>query len=94
MNDNKKDDLFEIIEILENTIIIYKDGDRVIYEAVFLNREREIIFGKLLRDDELDLDNSIELSDCNEIFIEYGGIPKDNIKSIEGGIKKTVFKKN
>ena len=79
----RTDDEFEVIEILENATIIYEDGKREIFEAIYLTEYGEIIFGQILH-------GGIE--DCPGFFREYGGIPKDNIKFIEGGIKKNVVK--
>jgi hypothetical protein len=87
----KKDDKFEIIEILENATIIYEDGKREIFEAIFLTDEGEIIFGQLLAVENTDLCESVNSIDCHDVFGECGGIPKDNIKSIEGGTKKNVL---
>jgi len=89
----KKDDKFETIEILENATIIYDDGKRAIFEAIFLTDGGEIIFGQLRNVEKTDLCKSISSIDCHEIFRECGGIPKDNIRSIEDGAKKTVLKK-
>ena len=79
----KKENKFELIEILENATIIYKNGNREIFEAIYPTEYGEVIFGQILY-------GSIE--DCPGFFKECGGIPKDNIKSIVGGIKKTVVK--
>jgi len=92
-DDNKKDDTFEMIEILENATIIYDDGNRAIFEAILLTDKREIIFGQILTVENTDHDRSVSSIDCHDVFRECGGIPKDIIKSIEGGTKKTVFKK-
>ena len=91
-NNNKKEDTFEMIEILENAAIIYDDGDREIFEAIFLT-DNEVIFGWILKIEKTDDCKSVSSIDCHEKFIESGGIPKDNIKHIKGGIKKKVFKK-
>ncbi len=91
-DDNKKDDTFEMIEILENATMIYDDGDRAIFEAILLT-DQGVIFGQILKVEKSDHCKSVSSIDCHEIFMEYGGIPKDIIKSIEGGTKKTVFKK-
>jgi len=92
-NQMKKDDKFEMIEILENATLIYEDGKREIFEAIFLTEYGEIIFGQIVADEKVDLCKSVSSGDCHDIFREYGGIPKDNIKSIEGGSKKTVLRK-
>jgi len=91
--DNKKDDTFEMIEILENATIIYDDGDRAIFKAIFLTDKKVIIFGQILTVENTDHCKPASSIDCHDVFMECGGIPKDIIKSIEGGIKKTVFKK-
>ena len=91
-DDNKKDDTFEMIEILENATIIYDDGDRAIFEAILLT-DQGVIFGQILKVEKSDHCKSVNSIDCHEIFMECGGIPKENIKHIEGGIKKPVFKK-
>lgn len=91
---NKKDDTFEMIEILENATIIYNDGDRAIFKAIFLTDKKEIIFGQILTVENADHCKSVSSIDCHAIFRESGGIPKDNIKSIVGGTKKSVLKKN
>ena len=92
-DDNKKDDTFEMIEILENATIIYDDENRAIFEAIFLTDKGVILIGRILKDEKTDHCKSIGSIDCHEIFMEDGGIPKENIKHIEGGIKKKVFKK-
>ena len=92
-DDNKKDDTFEMIEILENATIIYDDGDRAIFEAIFLTDEGEIIFGQTLTVEKTGHCKSISSIDCHEIFIECGGIPKDNVKQIKGGTRRTVYTK-
>jgi len=90
---NKKIDTSEIIEIVENATIIYTEGKRAIFEAIFVTEEGEIIFGQIVKVEKTDYCRSAGSIDCHEIFIEWGGIPKDNINHIEGGIKKKVFRK-
>ena len=92
-DDNKKDDTFEMIEILENATIIYDDGNRAIFETSYITDKGMILIGRILKVEKTDLCKSISSIDCHDIFRECGGIPKDTIKSIEGGIKKKVFKK-
>ena len=87
----KHDELMKI-EILENATIIYDDGDRAIFKAIFLNDKKVIIFGEILTIENQDRSKSYGNIDCYDVFLECGGIPKDNIKSIEGGTKKIVFK--
>ena len=78
MNDkNKKDKSFETIEILENTIVIYSDGTREYYDAVQVI-DNLVIFGQIINHSE---------------FLPSGGIPKNSIRNIEGGMKKIVIRK-
>ena len=94
MNDkNKKDDTFEMIEILENATIIYDDGGRAIFETIHITDKGVILIGRILKDEKIGHCKSIGNIDCHEIFMEDGGIPKDNVKRIEGGTRKTVYKK-
>lgn len=87
----KKDDKTEMIEILENATVIYEDGKREIFEAILLTDEGEIIFGQLLAVENTALCKSVNSIERHDVFGECGGIPKDNIKSIEGGTKKKVL---
>ncbi len=43
----KKEDTFEMIEILENATIIYNDEDRAIFEAILLT-DQGLIFGQMV----------------------------------------------
>jgi len=92
-DDNKKDDTFETIEILENVTIIYDDGDRAIFETIHITDKGVILIGRILKDEKTGHCKSIGSIDCHEIFMEDGGIPKDNVKRIEGGTRRTVYKK-
>lgn len=92
-DENQKYETFETIEILENVTIIYNDENRVIFEAIFPTDKGEIIFGRILAVEKTDLCQSVNSIDSHDIFRACGGIPKDNIKSIEGGTKKTVLRK-
>jgi len=56
MNDeNKKDDTFEMIEILENATIIYDDGNRAIFEAIHITDKGVILIGRILKDGKTDV---------------------------------------
>jgi hypothetical protein len=90
---SKKDDTFETIEILENVTIICDDGDRAIFETIHITDKGVILIGRILKDEKIGHCKSIGSIDCHEIFMEDGGIPKDNVKQIKGGIKRTVYKK-
>jgi len=90
--ENKKNEAIETIEILENATIVYDDGNRAIFKAILLTNKREVIFGQILTVENVDHCKSIGGIDCHDVFRECGGIPKDIIKSIEGGTKKTVLK--
>ena len=66
----KKDDPFGTIEILENAIVIYTDGNREIFEAIRMT-DRGVIIGRVLDD---------EFVDCG--FISKGNIKeiRDGVK--------------
>ena len=78
MNDeNKNDNKFETIEILQNVIVIYINGDREHYDAIY-KTEKGVYTGYILND---------------KSFVEGGFIPKYSIKHIEDGVKRIVYKK-
>ena len=61
-------------------LVTYNDGIRELFNAIYINDSR-IFTGKILKKGN------------HEVFIEGGGIPKNNIKHIKWKIKKTVLKK-
>ena len=86
---NKKDDTFETIEILENVTVIHKNNDRELFDAIHINCNA-VSTGQNLKIDKTEPYKSGKY--C-EAFVEDGGIPKNNIKSIKRGAKRTVYKK-
>jgi hypothetical protein len=74
---NLNQNKFEIIEILEMAQIIYHDGKKDIFQAIQKAKEG-IYTGRIRNNDE---------------FIGGGFIPKQNIKKINGGIKRKIRKK-
>ena len=68
---------FEIINILEMAKIIYKDGKKDIFDAIYITKEG-IQTGRIINNYE---------------FINGGFIPKDNIKNIIGGIERKIHKR-
>ena len=77
MNHEKKDESSEMIEILENAIVIFKDAVKRIVDTIQITDEG-VVTGFILN---------------REVFVEGGFIPKRNIKHIEGGTKRLVYKK-
>ena len=77
MNHEKKDESSEMIEILENAIVTFKDVVKRIVDAIKITDEG-VVTGFILN---------------REIFVEGGFIPKRNIKHIKGGTKRSVYKK-
>ncbi len=75
--ENKKDKTLETIEILENAIVIFDNGDKELFDAIQITNN-EVIFGRILNKDG---------------FVEGGCIPKNSIKCINVGAKRTVYKK-
>ena len=77
MNREKKDEPPEMIEILENAIVIFKDEVKRVVDAIQITDEG-VVTGFILN---------------REVFVEGGFIPKRNIKHIEGGTKRSVYEK-
>lgn len=88
-NGNIEDVTLETIEILENAIVIYMDGSRKLFDAIHITN-RGVIIGYILRLDNIE---KCMGSTCCEVFVESGGIPKNNVKYIEGGVRKVVYTK-
>ena len=53
-------------KILENAYITCKDGYVIFFDAIYIDNKK-VIFGKF---------------SGNDVFIEFGGIPKENIEKI------------
>jgi len=71
---------FKMIEISKNPIVIYKNGDRDLFDAIYINA-LGIVIGRIFK------------INGNEEFIESGWIPKSNIKNIESGSRRKVYKR-
>ena len=66
------------IEILEDAVVIYTNGERELVNAICIN-DKGIFTGHMINKNK---------------FMEGGGIPKNSIKSIVGGKKRFVYKIN
>ena len=66
-----------MIEILQNSTLIYTDGMEEQFEALRLTK-RGIYIGRILR------------SGGKERYFECGFISKDNVKSVIGGKKRII----
>ena len=88
-DDNKKDDTFETVEILENVTVIHKNNNRELFDAIHITCNA-VLTGQILKIDKTEPCKSGKY--C-ETFVESGIIPKDNVKRIEGGTRRTVYKK-
>ena len=86
---DKKGNKSKTIKILENAMVIYKEGDRELFDAILIT-DKEVIIGRIFR---IDKKRKCKEITCCEVFVESGGIPKKNIKCIEGGSKKVVYVK-
>ena len=82
---NKKDNNFKIIEVLENVAVIYQKGrqKKEVFDAIYLNGDG-IYTGYILKKNDISY---------YEEFIECGFIPNYNIKKIEGSAKRKVYKR-
>lgn len=103
VDDNNKDDEFELIEVLENVAVLYKRGKekKEVFDAIHIN-ENGIFTGYILKTDKIKPCNITRFTgrlkrksciNCSEEFIECGFIPKHNIKNIEGSSRRMVYKK-
>lgn len=78
MKDNKKNGKnYSTIKILQNATVIYDNGDREIFEAVYVTK-RGVYIGRIVNHNE---------------FMEYGFITAQIIKKILNGSKKKLYKK-
>jgi hypothetical protein len=66
------------IEVIENPIVIYKDGKKELFNAIYIT-DGNIIIGNIVNDGD------------NEVFVRTGGIPIQNISKIEAKTKKKTF---
>jgi hypothetical protein len=83
MDNYKKKNNFELIEVLENVAVIYQRGreKKEVFDAIHMNGDG-IYTGYILKK---------EGKSFYEEFIECGYIPKHNIKRIEGSVKRKVY---
>ena len=101
---NKKDNndvLFEMIEIIENVAIVFKDGDKKFFDAVqvtnggvstgFIKNVNKL---KINIVDNLNIQIKEKKITCKEKeFIENGFIPKKNIANLKNGNRKKILKR-
>jgi hypothetical protein len=66
------------IEVIEYPIVLYKDGKRELFDAIFITNSN-VITGNIVKDGD------------NEVFVGTGGIPVQNICRIETVYKKKTF---
>jgi hypothetical protein len=85
MENHKKNNKFELIEVIENVAVIYQRGreKKEVFDAIYLNGDG-IYTGYILKKAG---------NNFFEEFIECGFIPKHNIKNIEGSVKRKVYKR-
>jgi len=71
---------FKMIEISKNPIVIYKNGDGDLFDAIYIN-SLGVVTGRI-----------VKINGKKE-FIESGWIPKNSIKQIIKMNRRKVFKK-
>ena len=67
------------IEILENAIVVYNNGKKEFFDAIYVS-EKWVNTG------------SVSIIEGRQTFISWGGILRENILRIEGGIAKHIYK--
>ncbi len=103
MNNFKKNNHFELIEVIENVAVIYKMGreKKEVFDAIHINKEG-IFTGFILKKEKTNSFNNKGLMgrlrkksyySFFEEFIECGFIPNHNIKKIQGSVKRKVYKR-
>ena len=78
MKKNNEKNGLTSIDVIENPIVIYKDGKKELFNAIYVT-DGNIIIGNIVRDGD------------NEVFVRTGGIPIQNICRIETKTKKKTF---
>ena len=73
----EKKEKLEIIEVIHNVLVIYKNGKYEYIDAIYCVNEG-VVTGRIVH---------------NDIFIEIGFIPDYNIKKIKGMKKKVYIEK-
>jgi len=99
-DENKKEDAFEMIEVLEKATVVYTDGNKKLFDAIYIT-DKGVLFGRILKIDNTESDAVVDfpgrpeektgIVSC-EKFVECGVILKSGIMEIKGGIKKTILK--
>ena len=64
-----------LIEIIKKALVTYKDGHVALFDAIYIENNI-VIIGRISK---------------NNIFLQCGGIPKANIKNINGNSKKVLI---
>ena len=77
---NKFDVKLKSIQVLENPIVVYNDGVKELFNALYIT-DTNILTGRIMEDDD------------HTIFVGEGGIPQNNIARIIGGTTKQVYQK-
>lgn len=92
---------YELIEIIETVAIIFKDGEKKLFDAVQFDRKRGVITGNIVNTEKKDMEEiikwlkntKIKKIDSSNIFVETGFIPLTNIDRIELASRKKIIKK-
>jgi hypothetical protein len=68
------------IQVLEYPIVEFENKKKELYDALYIT-DNNILTGHIIEDDD------------NSIFVVEGGIPRNNIARINGGITRQVYQK-
>ena len=77
----KTQDAYAPIDIIEDAIVVYRDGKKELFDAIYVTKTR-VSTGHIIT------------AKGHHEFIEGGGIPRDNILRIEGGKTRHMHKKS
>jgi len=94
---------YEVIDIIETVAIIFKDGEKKLFDAIQIKSKKGVITGNIIEEDKhylntvlkkVNLVKKIKKIDSHRVFIETGYIPLRQIDHIELGAEKKILKKN
>ncbi|MGC9308316.1 MAG: hypothetical protein ACP5FL_06020 [Thermoplasmatota archaeon] len=79
--ENKGRDAYDLVDIIADAIVVYKDGKKELFDAIYVT------------DTRVSTGHIVTTGDHAE-FIEGGGIPRGNILRIDGGKIRHMHKKS
>jgi hypothetical protein len=79
--ENKGRDAYDLVDIIADAIVVYKDGKKELFDAIYVTKTRVST-------------GHIATTEDHAEFIEGGGIPRGNILRIDGGKTTQMYKES